>query len=99
MLRPLVIIGVVILAVMSFGLFQLKYEVTQLEEQLGKVRTDIAAEEESLRVLRAEWSFLNRPDRLRSLADRHLTLAVITPQQIRSIEQIPKRPAERGGTP
>ena len=98
MLRPLVIIGVAVLAVMSYGLFHLKYEVTRLEDRLTQVRSETAGEEEALRVLRAEWSFLNRPDRIRALAERNLTLAVIAPPQIRSIEQVPLRKLAPAGS-
>ena len=91
MLRPVVLIGVLIVAVMSFGLFQLKYEVTHLEDELARLKTDVAAEEETIRVLKAEWSFLNRPERLQALAERHLSLVGIAPVQIRNIEQIPTR--------
>lgn len=96
MLRPIVLIGVVIVAVNSFGLFQLKYEVTHLEDELVRLKADVLSEEEAMRVLRAEWSFLNRPERLQSLAERHLALAPVTPGQIRTIAQVPQRALDKG---
>ena len=39
-------------------------EVRDLEDRLAAIHRDIAREQEALHVLRAEWSYLNRPGRL-----------------------------------
>ena len=58
-------------------MFQVKYEVMQQEEQLARLNQQIADGREAIRVLNAEWSFLNQPARLDELAKRYLTLVPI----------------------
>ena len=41
------------------------------ERRVDQLQRDIGAERERLAILRAEWAYLNRPDRLRELAEKH----------------------------
>ncbi len=77
-----------------FGVFHLKREVHSLEEELTRLSRDILAEQEAIQVLQAEWSYLNRPARLRELAQRHLDLGPMKPTQIGRLADLPARPAE-----
>ena len=59
-------------------------EVEQLQRQIG-------VERERLSVLRAEWAYLNRPDRLRELADlnfERLGLMPMTPEHFGDVHQV-----------
>ena len=60
--------------VTGFGLFHLKYEVQALEDELVRLNRSILAEHEAIHVLKAEWSYVNQPQRLQALANRHLDL-------------------------
>jgi hypothetical protein len=91
MMRPSVIAGLVLLAVMVTGLFELKYEVRALYEERVALHGRIADEEETLRVLQAEWSFLNQPDRIQEFARRYLALDTPVAGQISGIDRIPFR--------
>ena len=51
----------------------------------------IADEEETLRVLQAEWSFLTQPDRIQGLSQRYLALDTPVAKQIGGIDRIPFR--------
>ena len=64
-------------------------EVYDLEDRLAGIHRDIAREQEALHVLRAEWSYLNRPDRLEELARRHLDLRVPTAEQTMRVSDLP----------
>ncbi|HMB78040.1 MAG TPA: hypothetical protein VKN76_16705, partial [Kiloniellaceae bacterium] len=55
-------------------LFQVSNDVQGLEKQLKQVKHEILREQESLHVLKAEWSYLNRPDRLAAMAGTYLDL-------------------------
>ncbi len=85
-----------ILAIMvGFGLFHVKYQVQDLEEELARLNAAILKEQQQIHVLRAEWSYLNTPARLEELAARHLDLGPIETAQIGSLSSLPWRPAFR----
>lgn len=91
-------------AIAGVVLFQIKYEVQSVEDELIRTRRQIAANQESIHILRAEWSYLNDPQRLSDLAKRHLTLAPMSPAQIGTIAALPAaapaiKPAESGELP
>ena len=91
MIRPVAILGIAVVVVLSAALFQLKYEVRALESGLAQLRTALVEEEEAIRVLGAEWSFLNRPSRLQALSDRYLLLSPVAQTQLRALGDIPFR--------
>lgn len=70
------------------------------QEALAKAETlqrEIAMARQDLRVLRAEWAYLNRPDRLRDLADinyEKLELLPLQPYQFGKIDQVAYPPEE-----
>jgi cell division protein FtsL len=78
----------------ALALYQLKHEVIALEKELARLNRDIVREQEAIHVLRAEWSHVNRPERLQSLAQRHLDLQPMAPRQFGRIEAPPQSRAE-----
>jgi hypothetical protein len=73
------------------GLFHVSYRVQSLEEELTRVNRDILREQGTIRLLRAEWSYLNEPTRLAELTRRHLTLTPLAASQMVRIEDLPLR--------
>lgn len=53
----------------GYTLFWITFEVEKLEEELARLNREILREQETLHVLKAEWSYLNRPGRLEDLAN------------------------------
>ncbi len=94
MIRPLTIVGLGLVAILTAALFQLKYEVRGLESEFTRIEAALGDEEEAIRVLGAEWSFLNRPSRLQALSDRYLVLSPLAQPQLRSLTDVPLRAAE-----
>lgn len=77
-------------------LFQVKYEVQDLERELAGVNRQILADQEAVHVLQAEWSYLNQPARIAELSRRHLGLGPMQPEQVAGIAALPPRPEDFG---
>jgi hypothetical protein len=76
----------------GFTTFKVKYAVQDIEDELSRTRRQTIAEQQEIRVLTAEWTYLNQPERLAELNRRFLGLAAITAKQLqRSVEEIPLR--------
>ncbi len=64
---------VLMVAVLSgVALFWVSQQVQQLERDQRLIRQQVSSEQEGIRVLSAEWDYLNRPERLEYLANRYL---------------------------
>ena len=74
MIRPSTLLWVGLAGAVGFGLFQLKHEVQALEDEMFRLNRAIIAEQQAIHVLKAEWSYINQPQRLQTLAARHLDL-------------------------
>ncbi len=82
-----------LLAAMMFGfiLFWTSQAVQIKEEKLSQIKKDIMHEQESLRVLGAEWDYLNRPQRLEKLATEQLGMELpSTKEVVRHAGEIPE---------
>ena len=95
MMRATTILWVIIAAIVGLGLYTLKNEVKALEEDLAQINHKIADSRESIHVIKAEWSFLNDPERLREQAERHLGLKPIKPAQLTTFDALPMAPADQ----
>lgn len=91
MRRAVGILGTILLLLLSFGLYQGVYTVKAQERELKDLDANIVKEAEAIRVLKAEWSYLNQPERLQSLAQRHLALAPTAASQIVIMANLPER--------
>ena len=92
MTRLGVVFWCVLVAVAGFTTFKVKYAVQDIEDQLNRVRRHTIAEQQEIRVLTADWTFLNQPERLVELNRRFLQLAPIAAKQMqRGIADIPLR--------
>lgn len=76
----------------GFTTFKVKYAIQDTEDELNRVRRHTTAEQQEIRVLNAEWTYLNQPERLSDLNRRFLGLTSITTRQLQgSIDAIPLR--------
>ena len=90
MIRPVVAVWLALTGVAAVVLVQVSAEVRGLEDELSGLNAEIVAERETIRVLRAEWVYVNRPEWLERLADEVTDLAPMRPQQIaQSVAEIP----------
>lgn len=65
-------------AASGFMLFSTAQKVQQADSELQHMRGNVAQEEQTIRVLRAEWDYLNRPDRLEALVKNKLEMVPAT---------------------
>jgi cell division protein FtsL len=89
-MRQTTILTLLLAAIMSVALFYLKYEVTDLEQELDTLNRAIVTDQEGIHVLKAEWSHLNDVARIKDLASRYLEMKPTDPLQIKSPEDIAK---------
>lgn len=71
------------------GLVLLKVHIQHLYSKVEKMSDTKEDLTKQIQVLRAEMSFLERPDRIRVLAEKHLSLQGIEAQQIKSFQEVP----------
>ena len=83
----------VLAVVAAVAAFTVKYQVRDLESQLAALESRLADGREEIHVLKAEWSYLNRPERLADLAGRYLDLAPMAPAQMGALLDVPLRQA------
>ncbi len=94
MLRFLNIVAIVALVGSAVYAYTIKYQTSFRAEQITKTKLEIKAERDAIAVLRAEWSFLTRPERLQQLADRYLpALQAAKVDQITTAQALPERAA------
>lgn len=83
----------------GFLLFWVSQQVQQVEREHKQLMLSNLQEEESIRVLRAEWDYLNRPERLEELSTKYLNMAPVNASTlVQSISAIPE-PEESTGAP
>ncbi len=92
MLRFLNIVAIVALVGSAVYAYTIKYQTSFRAEQITKTKLEIKAERDAIAVLRAEWSFLTRPERLQQLADKYLpSLQAAKVDQIVTAQALPER--------
>ena len=87
-------IWIVVGTACAIVLFLIKEDVNGFEAQLASIESKIETDRQTIRVLQAEWSYLNRPERLARLSSRYLGLKPLTPKQIISFNSIPYKAGE-----
>jgi hypothetical protein len=91
MIRPLTIATFLLACGSGLYLYQSKHEVQLLDRTIEKTVRDTATLREQSRVLAAEWTMLNDPERLRQFSDTYLNLKAIDPKQFTSLADLDTR--------
>ena len=99
MIRPATLLIALLAVSLSLTLFTVKYQVQDMEDRLVGLNRSITDDRQAIHVLKAEWSYLNEPSRLRILAERYLGLTAIDSRQVgTATEMLPRLREAHGGT-
>lgn len=88
LLHVLAFLGVIALA---FWAYQENYQTQAALKEVRSLHADIGTSRARLNMLNAEWAYLNRPDRLRDLADLNfdrLGLLPLSPEAFGRVDQV-----------
>ncbi len=77
--------------------YKTKHEAENRRDEVRRIETQIRLEQDTITLLKADWSLLTQPSRLQKLADIYRTELALQPveaHQIVGLEQLPIRPVE-----
>lgn len=85
-------VWVMLFSATGYTLFHITFQVQALEDELSQLNRQIVKEQEAVHVLEAEWSYLNRPQRIEQLSETLLPmLGRVQPAQVMRLEDLPMR--------
>ena len=67
----LFLVGMVMVVAIASWSYRVNYHTRDVMNHVAELQRDIAKERQTMAVLRAEWAYLNRPDRLLALSEEH----------------------------
>ena len=91
MIRPLSLISILLALGSGLYLYQSKHDAQMLDRQIERTVKDTETVREQTRVLHAEWTLLNDPERLRQFANEYLVLKAVAPTQFTSMADLDGR--------
>ena len=91
MIRPITFICFVLACASGLYLYQSKHRVRVLDRQIEDTIRATEQLREQTRVLHAEWTLQNDPQRLQALADQFLNLKPMAPGQFTSLAELDSR--------
>ena len=91
MIRPLTIVTCLLACGSGLYLYQSKHEVQLLDRTIERTVRDTNALRDQSRLLAADWTMLNDPERLRQFSNEYLGLKAIAPAQFTSLADLDNR--------
>ncbi|MFD0987748.1 cell division protein FtsL [Methyloligella solikamskensis] len=83
------------LVALAYVIYEVKYEARALDHDIAVLHNQIDEERDSIAVLRAEWSLLNRPARIERLAKKFLNLHAANPRQLLTLDTVAQAEFDR----
>ena len=99
----LYILSSILVIALAYWAYVENYKTQEVISEVKALQRDIGQMHEELAVLRAEWAYLNRPDRLRRLVEMNfdrLGLLPLLPEQFARVDEVAYPvPAQTGTLP
>ncbi|MHA7777458.1 cell division protein FtsL [Roseibium sp. M-1] len=95
MVRTLNILFILAVVIGAATVYDMKLAATKSAEKVAELQQQIDEERDAIRHLKAEWSLLNKPDRLQTLVERYNDYLLLEPLDVKQIvtpEDLPARP-------
>ncbi len=95
MVRTLNILFILAVVIGAATVYDMKLAATKSAEKVAELQRQINEERNAIRHFKAEWSLLNKPDRLQGLVERYndyLQLEALDVKQIVAPADLPARP-------
>jgi cell division protein FtsL len=83
------LIYMAVIAVAACGVYFVKYSVQDMQRKVAALEEQLQQEQQALHLLRAEWAYLNRPERLSRLAADHLKMVPVAATSLTTLAAIP----------
>ncbi len=97
MMRWSILFWLVVVAGAGGWLYNIKYKVIGLEDQIAAFDREMQADQDAIQILDAEWSHLNSPERLEDLIARHLEMEPVTAADMVTLASLPMADPNRAG--
>jgi hypothetical protein len=94
-MRPVTLMWIPLAVTVGVSMFLLKYKVQALEDELVAKQAQVVRDRGAIRVLEAEWTYLNDPERLRQLSGEYLGFGPPAVINIADISALPLRGAAK----
>jgi cell division protein FtsL len=92
MLRILNILAICALMGSAVYAYSTKYQTSFRAEQIAKTKLEIKAERDAIAVLRADWAYMTRPERLQPLAEKYLPeFGPLQVTQLVTLQSLPQK--------
>jgi cell division protein FtsL len=72
----------------AISLYQIKHSISKKEMEIAKINKDIIQTKSNLHILKAELSYLKRPDRIERIALTKLKMRPVLPIDIWNLEDL-----------
>jgi cell division protein FtsL len=90
MWRFMHVVAIGALVASAVYVYSIKYKTILWSEKIVETRHEVDREQDAINVLRAEYAFLTRPERLQALADKDLGMQPLALSQIIKASDLPE---------
>jgi len=77
------IFSIVLIGISIYFLFQMNSKVQNVREEIAHHKKQIEQNKNDIHLLKAEWAYLTTPQRIRDLANKHLSVKLQTASQFK----------------